>query len=141
MQPNPLRSDGGEDEELSQADVWQFVHDIGYAHHFTRWVALIALENEDVWPVNSTTVKQHVKEMTGADTEPNRQSVLRSMERFESLGALERSEIENGPGFHWYLTPYGRRIAHIITVEWCEALGYTDVVETLRACDSTGSDE
>ena len=144
MQPNPPRSDGGEDvdEELSQADVWQFIHEIGYSHHFTRFVALIDLETEDVWPVNSTAVRRRAKEMLDEDTSPNRQSVLRSMERFEDLGALERHEIEGRAGYHWSCTEYGQQVAHTIAIEWCEALGYTDVVETLRACDdSTDSNE
>lgn len=142
MQPNLLRADGGEDEELSQADVWQFVEEIGYSHHFTRWVALIALENEDVWPINSSTVRTRVKEMTGADTVPGRQSVLRSMERFKSLGAVERREIENGPGYHWTCTDYGQELAHQIAIEWCGALGRADVTEAIRARDdSTDSDD
>ena len=130
MQTNPLRSDGGTDGLTSQ-EVWELVTNVGYSRHFVRFLAIAQLEREGVWPLNSTAVKQRVRKMTGARTEPNRQSVLGSMEAFEAIGALERTEVESGSGYHWTMTDLGRRLGRDTAIEWCQSFGFDEAVAAL----------
>ena len=139
MQPNPLRSDGGEDDGLTSEEVWQLVTNVGYSRHFIRFLAIAQLEREGVWPLNSSGVRTRVKQMTGATGEPNRQNVLRSMEAFEAIGAVEREDID-GAGYHWTMTDLGHRLGRNTAIEWCRSFGFDEAVAAL-ADESIDSDD
>ena len=138
MPSDPLRSDGGDD--LTPADVWKLIDEIGYIRHFTRFLAIVELEREGARPINSSNVRTKVKEMTGSDTKPTPKSVLTSMRRFEALGALEREELDDESGCHWTSTDLGRRLARDTALEWCRRVGFDEAADVL-ADESIDSNE
>lgn len=136
------RENGTDDGELCPSEVYEFAHELERTRHFTRWLAIVDLENQGKHPINSRTVMEYLAGIT--DDIPDQTSIITSMRRLKSLGAIKKEDNDDGPGYHWTSTEYGRQIGRQITMQWCKVLRCPEAADALRACgeaDSADSDE
>ena len=102
-------------------DVWSRIGEIGSAHHIVAWMVILEAERDGVDRINSTTVIHRLFRWTGKI--PSSDRVLRSMNRLEEFGIIEREPVDDHPtACHWTTTEEGRKFATAIAEAWLSVL-------------------